>query len=163
MDYKKELERLKNNNNLEAMPANPWQIKVALGVDGDRSLKRLLDILQLISENSGDDWLSDDGWREAIPEWLKDEIPELTKEQTDQLLSETPQDQWDSLPWEFLSWLDAMRERGWLWWGYKIDGAEATVVVHIGMFPERIDAFKGLLVASGMEILGESYAELSSA
>lgn len=161
MDHKKELERVKNNNSLEAMPANPWIFNVRLGEGGEQSLTRLISVLQLIISNSGDTWLSDDEWREVMPSWLKESIPELTKEQTDKLLANTPQDQWDSLPWEFLSWLDAVRDRGWLWWGYKNLGTEAIVVVHIGMFPERIDAFKQLLKSSGMEIIDEKYSELS--
>lgn len=143
------------------MPAKPWEIKVNLGADGELKISKLIDVLQLIVSHSGDSWLSDDEWRKLMPSWIRENIPELTKEQTDKILAETPQDQWGSLPWEFLSWLDAIRDRGWLWWGYKIIGSEVIFVVHIGMLPERIDAFKELLRSSGMEIVSESYSELA--
>lgn len=160
MDYKQELERLKNNNHLDSMPANPWEFKVNLGEGGELKAFKLIDVLQLIAEHSGDSWLSDDEWRKLMPLWVKESIPELSKEQADKLLAETPQNRWGSLPWEFLSWLDAIRDRGWLWWGYKHLGSEATIVVHIAEFPERIDAFKELLRSSGMEIVSESYSGL---
>jgi len=161
VDYKKELERVKLNNCLDSMPAKPWELTVDLGVNGDLVISKFMEVLELLVSHSGDDWLSDDEWREVMPSWLKESIPELTKEQTDKLLAETPQAQWDSLPWEFLSWLDAIRDRGWLWWGYKVQGSEAVIVVHIGMLPERIDAFKELLRSSGMKIKSENYSELS--
>lgn len=160
MDYKKELERIKSNNFLDSMPANPWEFRVGLSGSNDQAISKLLEVIELIVKHSGDEWLSDDQWREVMPSWLKAAIPELTKDQTDKLLAETPQDQWDSLPWEFLSWLDAIRDRGWLWWGYRVEGAEAIIVVHIGMLPERIDAFKELIRALGMEIKGEVYSGL---
>ncbi|RUO31149.1 hypothetical protein CWE14_11685 [Aliidiomarina soli] len=102
----------------------------------------------------------DDEWRDLMPSWIKESIPELTKEQSHKLLAETTQSQWDSLPWEFLSWLDAIRDRGWLWWGYRTFGSEAIIVVNIGMIPERIDAFKQLLRSSGIDIIGENYPGL---
>ncbi len=157
----KELDRVKVNNQLSSMPVNPWQFEVDLGADVETSLAKLTQVLELIALYSGGDWPSDDRWRELMPEWLRESIPELTKEQTDKLLADTPQAQWDDLPWEFLSWLDAIRDRGWSWWGYLRNSTNnATLVVHIAMIPERIDAFKELLKAVGMEIKSESYAHL---
>lgn len=159
----KELDRVKVNNELSSMPVNPWQFEVDLGADAETSLAKLKQVLELIAFYSVEDWPSDDQWRELMPEWLRENIPELTKEQTDKLLADTPQAQWDSLPWEFLSWLDAIRDRGWSWWGYlKNSDSNATLVVHIAMIPERIDAFKELLKVIGMRIKSESYAHLSS-
>ena len=161
MDYKKELERVRSNKCLDSMPSNPWQFRVSIADCDDQAISKMLEVIELIAKYSGNEWLSDDQWREVMPLWLKAAIPELTKEQTDKLLAETPQSQWDSLPWEFLSWLDAVRDRGWLWWGYRLEGAEAVIVVHIGMLPERIDAFKELIRALGMEIKGEVYSGLN--
>lgn len=160
MDFKRELERVLNNNGLAVLPANPWEFKVSLEQRGKLALVRLSEVVEIIVKNSGENWPSDDEWRQEFPNWLRERIPELSKDQTDQLLAETPESQWDLLPWEFFSWIDALYERGWQWWGYKIEGNEATIVVHIASLPERIDAFREILKASGMKILNEAYPNL---
>ncbi|WP_143135640.1 hypothetical protein [Burkholderia ubonensis] len=160
MDNRAELDRIERNNGLDSMPANPWEFDVDLGVVPDRSMRNLLAIMYAVAERSPDSWPSDDEWRAVLPDWLKSEIRELSKEETDKLLSETPKERWDTLPWEFLSWLDAIRDRGWRWWGYKQEESTATIVLHIAMFPERIDAFRELLRASGIRVVEERYAAL---
>lgn len=113
-----ELSRIDHNNSLGMFPFNPWSFEVDLGEQPEVSIERLLTVVREISNQSPERWPSDDDWRARLPAWLKVAIPELSKEEIDQLLAETPKEKWDSLPWEFLSWLDALRDRGWEWWGY---------------------------------------------
>lgn len=160
MENKVELERIKLRSSLDSMPANPWEFNVDLGVNPESAMERLITIVSMIAEQSVRSWPSDDEWKAMLPDWLKREIPELSKEETDKLLAITPPQNWDSLPWEFLSWLDAIRDRGWRWWGYQQDESMATIVLHIAMFPERIDAFRELLRAVGMSITDERYIAL---
>ncbi|MXN80126.1 hypothetical protein GR157_36105 [Burkholderia sp. 4701] len=160
MDDRTELERVERSNWLDSMPANPWEFDVDLGVAPAIAMQRLLDVVRAITERSVDSWPLDEEWRAILPNWLKSEIRELSKEETDKLLAETPREQWDTLPWEFLSWLDAIRDRGWRWWGYKQEKSTATIVLHIATFPERIDAFRELLRAAGIKVVGERYAAL---
>lgn len=160
MDPKKELERIDLNNQVDFMPANPWEFDVDLGTNSGDSMRKILTIASAVAKRSAENWPSDDDWRSIFPDWLKHAIPELSKEQADKLLADTPREQWDSLPWDFLSWLDALRERGWRWWSYKIGGSTVTIVLHIAMFPERIDAFRELLRAAGARIVEERYAAL---
>ncbi|MGL4574795.1 MAG: hypothetical protein ACRCV9_08410 [Burkholderiaceae bacterium] len=157
MDDRTETERLAINNNLTSMPANPWEFDVELGPSPDESLSRILAVIGEIAKHSSNRWPSDDEWRSLLPAWLKRHLSELKKEQIDHLLATTPRDQWDILPWEFGSWIDAIRDRGWKWWGYKQKLGAATLVLHIAMFPERIDAFKEILRAAGIKILRERY------
>jgi hypothetical protein len=161
MDDRTEIERIEVTNNLTSMPANPWEFDVDLGQNPNDTLSRILAVLREIAKHGPDAWPSDNEWRTVLPDWLKRHLPELTKEETDRLMATTPRDQWDKLPWEFGSWLDAVRDRGWKWWGYKQQGATATLVLHISMFPERIGAFKEILRAAGARILAERYAALN--
>jgi hypothetical protein len=123
-------------------------------------MHRLLEVVAAIAKQSSDNWPSDEVWERSLPEWLLTAIPSLSKEQSDKLLAETPRDRWDSLPWERLSWLDALRDRGWRWWGWERRGGKASVVLHIAMYPERIDAFRELLRAAGIRIDAEDYPAL---
>ena len=160
MDNRTEVERIKATNNLASMPANPWEFDVDLGIFPDDALSRILAVIGEIAKHSSDAWPTDEEWRAVLPAWLRQNLPELTKEETDRLLAATPRDQWDTLPWEFGSWIDAVRDRGWKWWGYKQEGASATLVLHIAMFPERIDAFKEILRAAGLRLVAERYEAL---
>lgn len=157
MEQNKELERLAKNNNLTSLPANPWEFEVDLGIDPQRSLEKMMSVICSVAQVTDADWPSDDEWRRNLPDWLKAAMPELSKEETDKLLSNTPKANWDLLPWDFLSWLDALRERGWRWWGYKMNGSKANIVLHVAMFPERIDSFRELLRAAGVSIISERY------
>ena len=42
--------------------------------------------------------------------------------------------------WEFLSWLDALKERGWEWWSGDLNETTLTIVLLINDIPERLDA-----------------------
>ncbi|MCE1182632.1 MAG: hypothetical protein LWW81_10070 [Rhodocyclales bacterium] len=143
------------------MPANPWAFDVDLGLSPDDALLRVLAVVREIASHDPGNWPPDEAWRRTLPTWLKHHLPELTKEETEHLMATTPRDQWDTLPWEFGSWIDAVRDRGWRWWGYRQSGASATLVLHIAMFPERIDAFKEILRAAGINIITERYAALN--
>ena len=158
MDTRTEIERIESTNNLASMPANPWEFDVNLGGAPHDVLTRLTTLLDQIAKFDSESWPADNYWRATLPVWMKACLPELTKEESDRLLQCTPRDQWDKLPWEFGSWLDAIRDRGWRWWGYRLEGQSARLVVHIAMFPERIDAFREILRAVGAEILAERYA-----
>ncbi|NEX59622.1 hypothetical protein [Noviherbaspirillum galbum] len=161
MDSRNESERIDHNNKLTSMPANPWEFDVDLGTSPNEALNRILSIVYEVAKHDADSWPSDNDWRISLPSWFKEKVPELNKEETDQLLASTPRDKWDTLPWEFFSWIDAMRDRGWKWWGYSQSGNLATIVLHIATYPERIDAFREILRAAGVKIEREQYGEIS--
>jgi hypothetical protein len=163
VDERKEIERIEITNNLTSMPARPWEFDVELGPNPEEMLSRVLTVVHEIASQTPDVWPSDEKWRLVLPVWLKQQLPRLTKEETDRLMATAPRDQWHALPWELGSWLDAVRERGWKWWGYKRSGTSATLVLHIAMLPERIEAFKHLLRAAGIKIVAERYTGLGVA
>lgn len=157
MDDRTEIERIETTNNLTSMPARPWEFDVELGSHPDDALSQVLAVVREIASQSLEKWPPDEHWRLVLPIWLKQQLPRFTKEETDRLMAITPRDQWHTLPWEFGSWLDAVRDRGWKWWGYKRDRSSATFVLHIAMLPERIEAFKHLVRAAGIKIVAERY------
>jgi hypothetical protein len=160
MDSRSEAERVEVNGGLDSMPANPWTFHVEVEVDADALFLRLQDVLRAVVDADSDNWPADEYWEGRLPGWMKVTLARLTQEQSDQLLKSTPRADWDKLPWEFGSWIDAIRDRGWRWWGYQVKGSSANIVVHIAQYPERIDAFRQLLSAAGAVIKSESYADL---
>ena len=108
MESKSELDRINLNNVMRLMPANPWQFDVDFD---ENAFDKLKDVMRIVAATSQEKWPSDDEWRGIIPDWVRSKMPELSKEETDRLLAMTHPEQWDSLPWDFLSWLDALRDR----------------------------------------------------
>lgn len=157
MDTRLEIDRIEINNNLVSMPANPWEFDIQFGDASHDVLSRLTALLGQIAKFDSDSWPADEYWRVTLPMWMKACLADLTKEESDRILQDTPRDQWEKLPWEFGSWLDAIRDRGWRWWGYRAEDGSATLVLHIAMFPERIDAFRQILHALGVVVVAERY------
>ena len=100
---------MKNNINL---PKNSLILTISLGINPDATMTKILDVIKLISNFSIYDFPDDDYWKNKLPRWLLDSLPVLSEQECQILLDSTPRDLWDTLPWEFGSWLDAIRDRG---------------------------------------------------
>lgn len=81
----------------------------------------------------------------------------MTAEECDVAMARMPREQWDLLPWEFSSWVEAIREREWRWWGGVRSGDRATIVLDMTDIPPRIAAFRQIPLAAGAQILSEHY------
>ncbi|GDY13292.1 hypothetical protein LBMAG53_21700 [Planctomycetota bacterium] len=94
-------------------PDGPCFTIIARCVNGSETLHRVKDVLNMISQADADRlWPSDDDWARRLPLWF-----------TEPFHGRTIQDVLkDDMLWDFGSWLDAMRHRGWEWWdGYCDD------------------------------------------
>jgi hypothetical protein len=88
-----------------------------------------------------------------MPKWIQEKIPKLTPEECQKILNDTPRELWNKLSWEFYSWIDAIRDRAWEWWSYKLDGNIAKFYLISLEIPERINAFEQIIIASGGRII----------
>jgi hypothetical protein len=150
-----EIERIRQEGLGPTLPHAKWDFKIDLGNSPDDVWERIVRVVERIVAYDYDSWPDDGYWSEKLPEWLSSFM--MTAEECDAAMARTPREQWDKLPWEFGSWLDAIREREWKWWGYERSGKEARLVLQVTDIPPRIDAFKQILLASGAKILSEEY------
>ena len=58
--------------------------------------------------------------------------------------------EWDNI---MPKWIDAIRDRAWEWWSYKLDGNIAKFYLISLEIPERINAFEQIIIASGGRII----------
>lgn len=112
-------------------------------------------VVRMVLVADQDDWPSDTAWELKLPSWLQSYF--MTEEQSRVAMESTPRKSWGDLPWDFHSWLDALRERDWQWWGFERDDAKATVTLKVTGMPPRIDALKQIILAAGGKIVGERY------
>jgi hypothetical protein len=150
-----ELERLRRGGLAPTMPSWPWEFDIALGPDPEATWKRILEAVSVITSADPEEWPEDSIWSDRLPIWLTSYF--MTLEQVDAAMASVPREKWDELGWEFGSWLDAMRERDWRWWGGERRDQSARIVLQVTGIPPRIDAFKQILLAAGGVIVAERY------
>lgn len=155
MSDQAEIKRIRQEGLGELLPHDKWDIKIDLGHSPEDVWERIVGVVESVAAYGDDNWPDDDYWRETLPAWLSSFM--MTAEESDAAMARTPRDQWDKLPWEFGSWLDAIRERDWKWWGHERSGNEVRLVLEVTGIPPRIDAFKQILRASGARILSEDH------
>jgi hypothetical protein len=154
MSDREEIERIKHQGLGPPLPLARWEFRIDLGPSPDEVWMRILGVIQHVVRYDYDSWPDDDYWRKALPEWLSSSL--ITLEEARVLMASTPRERWSELSsWEFGSWLDAIRERDWKWWGYERSGNEAHLILEVTGIPPRISAFKEILMASGTKILSE--------
>lgn len=150
-----EIERLGQAQLGSALPAAKWDFVLDLGPDAEETWNRILSVVGEIAGEDSANWPSDDYWRSTLPPWLLSVL--MTLEECKAAMARTPREQWDQLPWEFGSWLDAIRERDWRWWGGERSADRARIILEVTGIPPRIDAFKQIPLAAGARILSEEY------
>ncbi len=150
-----EIERLKRDKLASTLPSTKWDFVLDLGENPSEVWQRILGVVESIAGQDAASWPDDDYWERALPGWLLSFL--MTPEECDAAMARTPREQWDQLPWEFGSWLDAIRERDWYWWGGERSENSARIVLEVTGIPPRIDAFKQILSAAGAQILSEEY------
>jgi hypothetical protein len=136
-------------------PFARWEAELDLGASPDEIWNRITKVTKLVVSYTETDWPEDATWQTLLPEWLRSFM--MTADECDHITAQTPREHWGDLPWEFGSWLDAMRDRDWMWWGsHRLDN-HVRLVLKITGIPPRIDAFKQIILASGATIISEFF------
>ena len=148
-----ELDRVISRSHNGKMDKYGWIIEADLGENASDKVEKILEVVRIIIEHNSDSWPDDADWDSNIPAWIQEKIPKLAPEECQKILNNTPRELWNKLPWEFYSWIDAIHDRAWEWWSYKLDGNIAKFyLISLGI-PERINAFEQIIIASGGKII----------
>lgn len=107
-----ELQRILDDEACEG-PSVPLVVLAGEASDAKRSLERIKEVLALVARASASDtWPTDEEWAEQLPEWF---VGPLKGRSLDEVLK-------DQSLWDYGSWIDAMRHRGWRWHSSSVDG-----------------------------------------
>jgi hypothetical protein len=148
-----ELLRFKQNTAGEVPHGPAWKLVADLGQDPHGYLSKILAVTETILSISDDKWPDSATWKEMLPIWFLDATPNFTQEEYTELLSMTPEDDWDTLPWDFESWLDAIRVREWHWWSFMLRNDTLQIHLSITGWPAHLEAFENILEAAGAKII----------
>ena len=150
-----EMKRISEQTMPDAMPNLYWECLIDLGDHADLVQAKIMAVVGLIASKDSKNWPTESEWVAMMPDWLIQHIPTLSVEEMTEVLDQTPREDWDHLPWEFGSWIDALKDRGWVWWGCDRKGKIMQIVLEIVSVPPRIDAIKQIPIAAGAEVMSE--------
>ena len=139
MDKKPLLGMNKDDDGQIILPDDTYQILVLERPSNNEVLHELFAIFELIHQFHSDNWPDDSFWCQHLPFSFVSKFSLFYIEDLDYLY-ENPNGTMHHESWEFLSWLDALKERGWEWWSGDLNETTLTMVLLINDNPERLDA-----------------------
>lgn len=147
-----ELNRLKWYTAGEVPPGPAWKIVADLGNEPEVCFKKVMDVIEKILTTSRESWPDADNWKVMLPGWFLEATQEFTQAEYSELLSKTSEDDWDTLPWDFESWLNAIHVRDWQWWSYIRNEGNLEIQLTLTGWPAHLEAFEHILEAAGANI-----------
>lgn len=134
-----ELHRIKANDSGGEVASSSIRV-IANCIDADRSLERVKEVMCLVAgESDAGTWPTDEEWAQKLPLWFIEPFEGRTTEML-----------WgDDDLWDFESWLDAMRQRGWEWWSSRCKGNQWSAILIRQEYVYSIDPLIYLAKASG--------------
>lgn len=142
MTQNSEAERVRKNVNGERPPFPTLKVIAECEGIAEVSLGRVKEVLEIVSKQNAQHWPSDKEWQALLPKWF---IEPFLNRKLEEVLADDSERLWD-----YGSWLDAMRRRGWEWWSSlppSQDGWEAFLAAFDS--PYGIGPFEYLVLASG--------------
>jgi hypothetical protein len=141
------------------------RFKVYCQENADVVLKSCREVLDLVIQQYKTNWLSEEEWREALPDWFIQACsPEQTLEETEERLiiwhtlsHEEQQHQEEEEKWSVMDWIswfepsdDPFYQRTWFWWDAFIQEPNLLlVVIEVVDLPVPFGSLIWLLRASG--------------
>lgn len=115
-------------------------------------LSLVKDVLSVVSQFNEDNWPSDEQWDLLLPKWFlfkikSHSLEEITKNST--------------LLWDYGSWLDAMKYRGWEWYSSKIDISGFTIILEPHTYPFSVNPFEYIIFETGVALGNISFEDHS--
>lgn len=116
-------------------------------------LELVKSVVIAICKFSGPDWPSDEVWNKTLPIWFLTKIKRYSLEEVSQK---------NTRLWEYGSWLDAMRFRGWKWYSSKITPKGFDVILEPYEFPFSVNPLEYVIYETGVELNNIEFQDFSS-
>lgn len=137
--YMNELERLKKNNE-NSIPETGLEITIEPGLS-KKSLDKLSEFMECIIKIEKLIHQSDDTWEKSLPIWF---VTKAKKISMDEVFA-------NSQLWDFGSWIDGIKHRGWKWWLVKKLDRKTVIYLETMNYPYNVDPFFYILYNIGVE------------
>lgn len=134
-----EAERILQNNNGE-LPNNAL---LKFKIRTNEPLKHLILIKEVMIKLAKLDqmkWITDEDGKNIFPEWFINKIISYSFEEIKKNKS----------LWDYGSWLDAMKFRGWEWWSAKVEKDYFEINLQAITFPYSVDPLEYVIYSTGV-------------
>lgn len=109
-----------------------------LGINSINKIKELLKAIIKIEQSNTSD---DKTWEDNLPNWFVSKTKNISREDLFK----------NSQLWDFGSWIDAIKQRGWKWWSYKTTKDKTVIYLETHSYPYNIDPFFYILYTVGVD------------
>lgn len=129
-----------------------WKYQLDIGKES-QSLERILEVIKIVITHDREQWPLDEEWERLLPKWFNDATPLISEKAAADMLAAIPRDRWHELPWDFGSWLDAIQEREWMWYGYEEHFPYVTIYLKLSGWPANLGTLEHFFKSAGAQIV----------
>jgi hypothetical protein len=144
-----ELSRILNNNNGEL----PSSGRLVFTIRADNSLLKLnliKNVMQAVACVDKENWPTDRKWDTILPTWFLLKIKSHSNDELNKM---------SHLLWDYGSWLDAMKFRGWEWYSSKVDNNIITINLLPETFPYSVNPLEYVIYETGVDVRNIDFKE----
>ncbi len=105
-------------------------------------LKLIKDVMTIISKYDSTSWPDDNKWSAILPKWF---IYKIRANKLEDIIASNYK------LWDYGSWLDAIKHRGWEWYSSKISPDKFEIIVTPKSFPFSVNPLEYLIMESGVD------------
>lgn len=110
--------------------------------EANKKLDLIKDVMLAIASKSDSDWPDDETWSTLLPHWFVNKIKSYSLDEIKH----------NGFLWDFGSWLDAMKFRGWEWFSSQIDDGGFLVRLQAIDFPYSVNPLEYIIYETGIKI-----------
>lgn len=125
------------------IPTNGYLLFKVYAEQPKDKLNLILAVIQSIEKFEEDNWPSDEEWNKILPSWFLNKIKNYSY---DEILKS------NGLLWDYGSWLDAMKYRGWNWYSSKVNTSYFDIILNPFNFPYSVNPLEYLIYETGIPI-----------
>lgn len=144
-----ELDKLLKKDIVVGIPETGLAITIAFSLS-NKSIEKLQGLMKGIIEMGTYKNQDDEVWEKKLPKWFVLKTKDISR---DRLLA-------NNQLWDFGSWIDAIRQREWKWWGIKNFDSKTTIYLETTGYPYNIDPFFYMLYSIGVDFEKTSILEI---
>lgn len=147
-----EYDRIVNFNSGE-QPNKGYLLFIVETDESFQKLMQLKEVIIAISKFNEQNWPDDETWDNSLPKWFLTKIKSHSIEEISQE---------SRLLWEYGSWLDAMKFRGWEWYSSKLNSNGFEIILDPCVFPFSVNPFEYIIFELDVELKNIKFRECSS-
>ena len=102
-------------------------------------VERIREVMRIVARQRGAGWPDEAWWQQNLPRWF---VATFEGHTVEELLA-------DPALWHFGSWVDAMKEPGWVWWSSQANPDQWSISLQALADPYSLGPLEYLARAAG--------------